>query len=88
MLEAFKKGGDFHSRTAMNMYDYISKAVKENEVLLEWKPQPGEDIPPVPLLKVLSCSYYRGPSCPCFYISKTLLMLLFLFIIFIGCLCF
>ncbi|KAJ3705683.1 hypothetical protein LUZ61_009388 [Rhynchospora tenuis] len=51
MLKAFKDGGDFHSRTAMNMYDYISKAVKENKVLLEWKPHPGEDKPPLPLLK-------------------------------------
>ncbi|XP_078180200.1 DNA polymerase I A, chloroplastic-like isoform X2 [Carex rostrata] len=51
MLEAFKEGGDFHSRTAINMYDYIREAVKENKVLLEWKSQPGEDKPPVPLLK-------------------------------------
>jgi DNA polymerase I len=80
MLEAFKKGGDFHSRTAMNMYDYISKAVQENKVLLEWKPRPGEDKPPVPLLKVSSCSYYRGPSRPCIHICRSCFMLLFFFI--------
>ncbi|XP_050941666.1 DNA polymerase I B, chloroplastic/mitochondrial-like [Cucumis melo] len=51
MLEAFKAGGDFHSRTAMNMYPHIRKAVEEGSVLLEWDPQPGQDKPPVPLLK-------------------------------------
>ncbi|KAK9938422.1 hypothetical protein M0R45_015163 [Rubus argutus] len=51
MLDAFKAGGDFHSRTAMNMYQHIHEAVKKKEVLLEWDPQPGEDKPPVPLLK-------------------------------------
>ena len=54
MLEAFKAGGDFHSRTAMNMYPHIRKAVEDGSVLLEWDPQPGEDKPPVPLLKVNS----------------------------------
>ncbi|KAL6283926.1 hypothetical protein ACE6H2_014855 [Prunus campanulata] len=51
MLDAFKAGGDFHSRTAMNMYQHIWEAVEKKEVLLEWDPQPGEDKPPVPLLK-------------------------------------
>ncbi|CAI8586837.1 unnamed protein product [Vicia faba] len=51
MMDAFKAGGDFHSRTAMNMYPYIREAVEKKEVLLEWDPQPGEDKPPVPLLK-------------------------------------
>ncbi|GER56591.1 DNA polymerase [Striga asiatica] len=51
MLDAFKAGGDFHSRTAMNMYPHIRAAVERKEVLLEWHPQPGEDKPPVPLLK-------------------------------------
>ncbi|WJX77971.1 DNA-directed DNA polymerase [Trifolium repens] len=46
MLEAFEAGGDFHSRTAMNMYPYIRQAVDNKEVLLEWHPQPGEDKPP------------------------------------------
>lgn len=53
MLNAFKAGGDFHSRTAMNMYPHIREAVEKREVLLEWHPQPGEDKPPVPLLKVI-----------------------------------
>jgi len=52
MKEAFEAGGDFHSRTAMNMYPYIREAVEQNEVLLEWDPQPGQEKPPVPLLKV------------------------------------
>ncbi|CAH2040576.1 unnamed protein product [Thlaspi arvense] len=51
MLDAFKAGGDFHSRTAMNMYPHIREAVEQKHVLLEWHPQPGEDKPPVPLLK-------------------------------------
>ncbi|XP_057506987.1 LOW QUALITY PROTEIN: DNA polymerase I A, chloroplastic/mitochondrial-like [Actinidia eriantha] len=51
MLEAFEAGGDFHSRTAMNMYPHIREAVEQKQVLLEWHPQPGEDKPPVPLLK-------------------------------------
>ena len=52
MLEAFRAGGDFHSRTAMNMYSHVREAVEKKRVLLEWHPQPGEDKPPVPLLKV------------------------------------
>ncbi|CAA0813954.1 DNA polymerase I B- chloroplastic/mitochondrial [Striga hermonthica] len=51
MLDAFKAGGDFHSRTAMNMYPHIRAAVEQKEVLLEWHTQSGEDKPPVPLLK-------------------------------------
>ncbi|KAM7250748.1 hypothetical protein ACFE04_022631 [Oxalis oulophora] len=51
MLEAFKAGGDFHSRTAMNMYPHIREALEQKKVILEWDPQPGEDRPPVPLLK-------------------------------------
>jgi DNA polymerase I len=55
MLGAFKAGGDFHSRTAMNMYQHIRDVVEEERVLLEWHPQPGQEKPPVPLLKVLYC---------------------------------
>ncbi|CAL9098054.1 unnamed protein product [Musa textilis] len=51
MLDAFRAGGDFHSRTAMNMYAHVCEAVEENRVLLEWHPQPGKHEPPVPLLK-------------------------------------
>lgn len=28
MLDAFRSGGDFHSRTAVGMYDYIRKEVE------------------------------------------------------------
>lgn len=59
MLDAFQAGGDFHSRTAMNMYSYIRDAVDKKEVLLEWHPQPGEDRPPVPLLKDVYASERR-----------------------------
>ncbi|KAL8505596.1 hypothetical protein ACS0TY_016731 [Phlomoides rotata] len=51
MLNAFKAGGDFHSRTAMNMYPHIRDAVEQKKVLLEWHPQFDGDKPPVPLLK-------------------------------------
>ncbi|KAL4338555.1 hypothetical protein AHAS_Ahas12G0221900 [Arachis hypogaea] len=40
MLEVFEAGGDFHSRTAMNMYPYIRDAVNEKHVLLEWHLNP------------------------------------------------
>ena len=53
MLEAFRIGGDFHSRTAMNMYDHLRKAVERGDVLLEWEPKSGEESPPAPLLKVM-----------------------------------
>ncbi|XP_022753154.1 DNA polymerase I A, chloroplastic/mitochondrial-like isoform X2 [Durio zibethinus] len=52
MLDAFKAGGDFHSRTAMNMCSHIREAVEKRQVLLEWHPRPGEEKPPIPLLKV------------------------------------
>ncbi|XP_022753153.1 DNA polymerase I B, chloroplastic/mitochondrial-like isoform X1 [Durio zibethinus] len=51
MLDAFKAGGDFHSRTAMNMCSHIREAVEKRQVLLEWHPRPGEEKPPIPLLK-------------------------------------
>ncbi|KAL0917416.1 hypothetical protein M5K25_012474 [Dendrobium thyrsiflorum] len=51
MLDAFKAGGDFHSRTAMNMYAHVRKAVEDGSVLLEWHPHTVEEKPPVPLLK-------------------------------------
>ncbi|KAI3456951.1 hypothetical protein Pfo_013614 [Paulownia fortunei] len=51
MLDAFEAGGDFHSRTAMNMYPHIREAIERKDVLLEWHPQPGQDKPPAPLLK-------------------------------------
>ncbi|POM80685.1 DNA polymerase I [Phytophthora palmivora] len=50
MIEAFKAGGDFHSRTAMGMYPYVAKAVENGEALLEWDHTSGKE-PPAPLLK-------------------------------------
>jgi len=56
MLTAFKLGGDFHSRTALGMYDHIQDAIAKGNCLLEWDGV-GEDghytPPPVPLLKDL-----------------------------------
>ena len=49
MLDAFKAGGDFHSRTAMSMYPKIAEAVAKGEVLLEWDKSKGAA--PAPLLK-------------------------------------
>ncbi|KAF0714795.1 Aste57867_3682 [Aphanomyces stellatus] len=49
MIEAFRAGGDFHSRTAMGMYPYVQAAVEAGDVLLEWDMSKGK--PPVPLLK-------------------------------------
>lgn len=48
MILAFQLGGDFHSRTALGMYDHIKKAVGAGDCLLEWD---GVGKPPVPLLK-------------------------------------
>mmetsp|Transcript_24591 Transcript_24591/g.80380 ORF Transcript_24591/g.80380 Transcript_24591/m.80380 type:complete len:825 (-) Transcript_24591:45-2519(-) len=58
MLEAFKLGGDFHSRTALGMYSHIQKAIEREECLLEWSYPNGEE-PPVPLLKDLFASERR-----------------------------
>eukprot|EP00956_Cyclotella_meneghiniana_P023398 scaffold45568_cov59-Cyclotella_meneghiniana.AAC.2 len=49
MVEAFEAGGDFHSRTALGMFDYIQKAVENGDVLLEWDYSKGE--PTKPMLK-------------------------------------
>ncbi|KAK2654498.1 hypothetical protein Ddye_014354 [Dipteronia dyeriana] len=51
MLDAFKVVGDFHSRTAMNMYPHIREAVEMEQVLLEWHPEPGETKPPRSIIK-------------------------------------
>lgn len=32
MIDAFKTGGDFHSRTAIGMYPYIKEAVDNGEI--------------------------------------------------------
>jgi len=49
MIDAFKQGGDFHSRTAMGMFDYIQKKVDDGEILFEWDYSKGN--PPKPMLK-------------------------------------
>lgn len=49
MIEAFAKGGCFHSRTAMGMYGYIKEAVDNGKVMLEWDYSKGQ--PTVPLVK-------------------------------------
>lgn len=49
MLEAFKLGGDFHSRTALGMYPEIQKELDDESLLLEWDYSKGQ--PPAPLLK-------------------------------------
>eukprot|EP01094_Clydonella_sp_ATCC50884_P029714 TRINITY_DN9395_c0_g1_i1.p1 TRINITY_DN9395_c0_g1~~TRINITY_DN9395_c0_g1_i1.p1 ORF type:complete len:513 (+),score=165.58 TRINITY_DN9395_c0_g1_i1:652-2190(+) len=49
MIDAFKVGGDFHSRTAMGMYPEVAAAVDRGDVLLEWDGEKGA--PPAPLLK-------------------------------------
>lgn len=49
MIQAFIEGGDFHSRTAIGMFDYIKKDIDEGKVLLEWDKSKGEA--PAPLLK-------------------------------------
>ncbi|MDP2439263.1 MAG: DNA polymerase [archaeon] len=50
MIEAFEKGGDFHSRTALGMYPEVARAVAEGSVLLEWN-EAQDGAPPKPLLK-------------------------------------
>ncbi len=49
MIDAFIEGGDFHSRTAMGMFDYIKEKVDKGEVLFEWDYSKGD--PPAPMLK-------------------------------------
>ncbi|GMI19124.1 hypothetical protein TeGR_g6403, partial [Tetraparma gracilis] len=42
MIDAFVEGGDFHSRTAMGMFQYIKDALADGEVLLEWDYSKGQ----------------------------------------------
>jgi DNA polymerase-1 len=49
MINAFEAGGDFHSRTAVDMFDYVKAKVDSGEVLLEWDYSQGEC--PKPLVK-------------------------------------
>ncbi|XP_059665247.1 DNA polymerase I A, chloroplastic/mitochondrial-like isoform X2 [Cornus florida] len=70
MLDAFKAGRDFHSRTAMNMYPHVREAIEQKCVLLEWHPQPGEDKPPFPLLKDSFASERMKAKMLNFYIAS------------------
>jgi DNA polymerase-1 len=49
MIDAFDSGGDFHSRTALDMFDHVKAKVDSGEVLLEWDYSKGE--PTKPMLK-------------------------------------
>lgn len=49
MVDAFFSGGDFHSRTAIDMFPYVKEAVDNGDCLLEWDYNKGD--PPKPLLK-------------------------------------
>lgn len=57
MIEAFKAGGDFHSRTALDMFSYVREKVDSGECLLEWDYADGQ--PPKPLLKDMFASERR-----------------------------
>lgn len=57
MIEAFASGGDFHSRTAIDMFPHVKQAVESGECLLEWDYSKGD--PPKPLLKDLFASERR-----------------------------
>jgi DNA polymerase-1 len=49
MIQSFLSGGDFHSRTAIGMFDYIKKDIDSGKIVLEWDKSKG--VCPVPLLK-------------------------------------
>jgi DNA polymerase I len=49
MIQAFRLGGDFHSRTAIGMFQEIKDKVDNGEVLIEWDYSKGT--PNKPLLK-------------------------------------
>lgn len=57
MINAFKAGGDFHSRTALDMFDYVQEKIDAGECLLEWDYDNGE--PPKPLVKDMFASERR-----------------------------
>jgi DNA polymerase I len=57
MIDAFAAGGDFHSRTALDMFEHVQKAVVDGECLLEWDYSKGS--PPKPLLKDMFASERR-----------------------------
>lgn len=56
MIQAFIDGGDFHSRTAINMFSHVKDAVDKGEVLLE---KGSGDNAHLPLLKDVFASERR-----------------------------
>ena len=50
MIDAFKAGGDFHSRTALTMFDEIAQSVERGECLLE-RDEKDADANALPLVK-------------------------------------
>jgi len=57
MIKAFEAGGDFHSRTALDMFDHVQEKVDAGECLLEWDYDKGE--PTKPLVKDMFASERR-----------------------------
>lgn len=57
MIEAFAAGGDFHSRTAVDMFPYVKEKLDTGDCLLEWDYSKGD--PPKPLLKEMFASERR-----------------------------
>lgn len=51
MIEAFESGGDFHSRTAMTMFDHVAHAVESGECLVERTGFENENQELLPLVK-------------------------------------
>jgi DNA polymerase-1 len=51
MIEAFKKGGDFHSRTAANMFPHVKDELDAGTLLLEKDTSGDESKSALPLLK-------------------------------------
>lgn len=47
MIEAFNAAGDFHSRTAMSMFDEVARAVEKGDCILEGEGSVGADSPPL-----------------------------------------
>lgn len=57
MIDAFAAGGDFHSRTAMDMFPHVKESLDAGECLLEWDYSKGDA--PKPLLKDMFASERR-----------------------------
>lgn len=51
MIDAFEQGGDFHSRTALGMYDNVKEAVKNGKGAAQW---------PLAQVKAASLRFYRA----------------------------